>query len=65
MKKQIAIIVVVLSLVLVGCTSTNPKAALDDVNKTVMTRTGQQTAGMSSEAVNVLLQTNLRSEGVV
>ena len=30
-----------LPIVFAGCTSTNPKAAFDDVNKTVNARTGQ------------------------
>ena len=54
-----------LPLVFAGCTSTNPKAALDDVNKTVMTRTGQQMHGMSGDAVNALLQTNLTAQTAV
>ena len=54
-----------LPLAFVGCTSTNPKAALDDVNKTVMTRTGQQMHGMSGDTVNALLQTNLTAPSAV
>ncbi len=65
MKKQIAILVAVLPLVLVGCTSTNPKAALDDVNKTVAARTGQQMRGMNNDVMNVLLRTNLTAPSAV
>jgi cobalt-zinc-cadmium efflux system outer membrane protein len=52
-------------LLVAGCASTNPKAALDDVDKTVMARTGQQIGGMSNDVVNVLLQTNLTAQSAV
>ncbi len=55
----------VLPLLLAGCASTNPKAALEDVDKTVMARTGQQLTGLSNEVVNVLLQTNLTAQAAV
>ena len=54
-----------LPLAFVGCTTTNPKAALDDVNKTVAMRTGQQLNGATSETVNTLLQTNLTAQSAV
>lgn len=50
---------------LVGCTSANPKAALDDVNKMVAMRTGQQMRGMSDGVLNALLQTNLTAQSAV
>ena len=59
---SITILMAALPLMVAGCTSTNPKAALSDVNKTVMARTGQQTSGMSNDVVNVLLQTNLTAQ---
>lgn len=48
-----------------GCASTNPKAAFNDVDKTVMARTGHQIGGMSNDVVNVLLQTNLTAQAAV
>ncbi|HEX5399315.1 MAG TPA: TolC family protein, partial [Verrucomicrobiae bacterium] len=54
-----------LPLLLAGCASTNPKAALEDVDKTVMARTGQQMTGLSNDVVNVLLQTNLTAQAAV
>ncbi len=54
-----------LPLILVGCAATSPKAALDDVNKTVAARTGQQTIGMSNDVVTILLQTNLTAQSAV
>lgn len=54
-----------LPLLLAGCASTDPKAALEDVDKTVMARTGQQMTGLSNDVVNVLLQTNLTAQSAV
>jgi cobalt-zinc-cadmium efflux system outer membrane protein len=54
-----------LPLLLAGCASTNPQAALDDVEKTVMARTGQQMSGLSNDVVNALLQTNLTAQSAV
>jgi outer membrane protein, heavy metal efflux system len=51
-----------LPLAFAGCTTTNPKAALDDLNKTVAARLGQTPGG---EAVSVLLQTNLTAQSCV
>ena len=57
-------------LTFVGCTSTNPKAAFDDVGRHVGARTGQQVRWMRDDAergeiekaVETLLQTNLTAE---
>jgi cobalt-zinc-cadmium efflux system outer membrane protein len=65
MKTVPIILTVVLPFAIVGCASTNPKAALNDVDKTVMARTGQQIHGMSNDVVNVLLQTNLTASAAV
>jgi cobalt-zinc-cadmium efflux system outer membrane protein len=46
-------------VIFAGCASTNPKTALNDVNKTVLARIGQQMSGMSNDAMSVLMQTNL------
>ena len=54
-----------LPLLVAGCASTNPKAALDDVDNTVVARTGQQLNGMSTDVVSVLLQTNLTAQSAV
>lgn len=51
-----------LPLAFAGCTTTNPKAVLDDVNQTVAARLGQTPSG---EAVSVLLQTNLTAQSSV
>jgi outer membrane protein, heavy metal efflux system len=58
-------LIAALPLILVGCAATSPKAALNDVNKTVMARTGQQMSGMSNGVVNVLLRTNLTAQSAV
>jgi outer membrane protein, heavy metal efflux system len=55
----------IVSLALVGCASTNPKAALDDVNKTVQARTGLPMPAMSNDVVNILLQTKLTAPATV
>ena len=54
-----------LPLVFAGCTSTNPKAALDDVNKTVTARIGQPMQVAGSETVSALLQSNLTAQSCV
>lgn len=59
------IVLTVLPLILVGCTSTNPKASLDEVRRTVAVRTGQPVPGMGEEAVNALLQSNLTAQSAV
>src|SRR5665213_1170289 len=65
MKTVPIILAGILSLVIAGCASTNPKAAFNDVDKTVMARTGQQMHGMSNDVVNVLLKTNLTAQAAV
>jgi cobalt-zinc-cadmium efflux system outer membrane protein len=67
------LLVAALPLVFVGCTSTNPKGAFDDVSKTVAARTGQQVRWMRDDAeadeiekaVEALLQTNLTAQAAV
>ena len=62
-----------LPAVFVGCTSTNPKAAFDDVNKTVNMRTGQSVQWSRSDssgnevakAIQPLLETNLTAQAAV
>ncbi len=54
-----------LPLLLAGCASTDPKAALDEVNKTVAARLGQPVRGASDETINSLLQTNLTAQSAV
>jgi outer membrane protein, heavy metal efflux system len=67
MKKQIAIIA--LPLIVAGCVSTNPKPALDDVNKTVNARLGQkmqwQNTNEVAQTVTSLLRTNLTAQSAV
>src|SRR6266498_2792413 len=61
------------SLVFVGCTSTNPKAAFDDVSKTVAARTGEEVrwlredsqSGEIERAVEGLLKTNLTAQSAI
>jgi cobalt-zinc-cadmium efflux system outer membrane protein len=65
LKTKPIILIAALPLLIVGCAATSPKAALSDVNKTVMARTGQQVSGMSNDVVNVLLQTNLTAQSAV
>src|SRR5665213_3411156 len=59
------ILIATLPLIVAGCASTNPKVALEDVDKTVMARTGQQITGLSNDVVNVLLKTNLTAQSAV
>lgn len=62
---KIVPIILVLPLMIAGCASTNPSAALTDVGKTVANRTGQQMSDASKGAVDVLLQTNLTAQSAV
>src|SRR5579883_899791 len=66
------LLITALPLVFAGCTSTNPKAAFDDVNKTVNARTGQSVQWRSDSASNEiasviqpLLKTNLTAQTAV
>ena len=60
------LLVAALPLAIVGCTSTNPKTAFDDVGRHVTTRTGQEVRWMRDDderdemekAVTALLQMN-------
>jgi len=62
-----------LPLAFVGCTSTNPKGAFDDVGRSIATRTGQNIRWMRGDAerteiekaVDAFLQTNLTSQSAV
>ena len=62
-----------LPLVLVGCTSTNPKAAFDDVGKHVTSHTGYDVRWMHDdvtrdeieETVGAMLQSNLNAQSAV
>ena len=62
-----------LPLAFTGCTSTNPKAAFDDVGRHVAARTGQEVRWMRDaaardeieQAVKTLLQTNLTVQSAV
>src|SRR5438093_4859026 len=62
-----------LPLAFAGCTSTNPKAAFDDVGKHVAARTGHDVRWMRDDAardeiekaVKTLLQTNLNAQSAV
>jgi cobalt-zinc-cadmium efflux system outer membrane protein len=68
-----ALLVGVLPVAFVGCTSTNPKAAFDDVSKHVAARSGYETRWMRDDAqhsemeqaVSALLQTNLTAQSCV
>ncbi len=63
----------VLPVVLVGCTSTNPKTAFKDVGRTVTTHSGYETKWMHDDkarieiekAVTALLQSNLTAQSAV
>lgn len=63
----------VLPVAFVGCTSTNPKAAFDDVSRHVAARSGHETRWMRDDAqqsemeqaVAALLQTNLTAQSCV
>lgn len=54
-----------LPLMFMGCTSTNPKTAFNDVDRTVTARTGQSMQGAGNETVSALLQTNLTAKSCV
>lgn len=68
-----AISLLALPLVFAGCTTTNPKAAFDDVDKTVATRTGERLHWPRNDSqreeiattVETLLQTNLTAPSAV
>ena len=62
----------VLPLAFAGCMSTNPKAAFDDVEKTVNARSGQRVEWMRdgeskelASAVATLMETNLTAQSAV
>jgi cobalt-zinc-cadmium efflux system outer membrane protein len=67
------LVVAALPLAFVGCTSTNPKPAFDDVGRHVAARTGQEVRWMRDDAerdviekaVAALLQTNLTAQSCV
>jgi cobalt-zinc-cadmium efflux system outer membrane protein len=67
------ILSVLLPVAFVGCTSTNPKTAFNDVDKTVTARTGQQLRWAQDDSqrkeitttVEALLQTNLTAPAAV
>lgn len=67
------LLVAALPLAFVGCTSTNPKSAFDDVGRHVTVRTGQEVRWMRDDAerdeieraVTALLQTNLTAQSCV
>ncbi len=67
------LLVAALPLVFVGCTSTNPKAAFDDVGRNVAARTGHNVRWMRDDAerseidqaVEALLQTNVTARSAV
>lgn len=67
------LLVAVLPLAFAGCTSTNPKAAFNDMGKHVASRTGQEVRWMRDDAerreiekaVEALLQTNLTAQSAV
>jgi outer membrane protein, heavy metal efflux system len=67
------LLAVALPFVFIGCTSTNPKAAFDDVSQTVAARTGHNVLWMRADAehaeidkaVAALLQTNLTAQSTV
>ena len=58
------VLLTALPVAFAGCASTNPKAALNDVNKIIVERTGQP-INASNDVVNVLLQTNLTAQSAV
>jgi len=59
------LLITALPLVFAGCTSTNPKTAVDDVNKTLAARIGLPMQGAGSETVTTLLQTKLTAQSCV
>jgi len=72
MKTVPIILATVLPLAIAGCASTNPKAAFNDVDKTVNARTGQSvqwrndsSSNQITMAIEPLLQTNLTAPAAV
>ncbi len=72
MKSVLIILTGVLPLAMIGCASTNPKAAFGDVNKTVTARTGESvqwrndsSSNELAQALAPLLQTNLTARSAV
>jgi cobalt-zinc-cadmium efflux system outer membrane protein len=72
MKTVPIILAGVLPLVIAGCASTNPKAAFNDVDKTVNARTGQSvqwhndsSSNQIAMAIEPLLKTNLTAQAAV
>jgi outer membrane protein, heavy metal efflux system len=72
MKTVPIILTAVLPLALVGCAGTNPKAAFNDVDKTVNARTGQSvqwrndsSSNQITMAIEPLLKTNLTAPAAV
>ncbi len=68
----IKLILLGVPLAFAGCTSTNPKAAFDDVAKTVNARTGQRMEWMRdaeskelASAIATLMETNLTAQSAV
>ena len=67
------LLLAVLPVAFVGCISTNPKVAFDDVGRHVASRTGQEVRWMRDDAirdeiekaVETLLQTNLTAQSAV
>jgi outer membrane protein, heavy metal efflux system len=67
------LLVATLPMLFVGCTSTNPQAAFDEVGKTVTARTGRQVrwirddseSDQMAKAVEAILQTNLTAQSAV
>lgn len=72
-RLKLVLLATVLPLPFVGCTSTNPKAAFDDMDQRVAARTGQNVRWMREDAeqgeiekaVGALLQTNLTPQSAV
>lgn len=73
MKTVPIILTAILPLAIAGCASTNPKAAFNDVDKTVNARTGQSvqwphkdsTKNEVAMAIEPLLKTNLNAQAAV
>jgi len=69
---KIILLTTIVPLALVGCANTNPKAAFNDVDKTVNARTGQSvqwhnnsSSNEISMAIEPLLKTNLTAQAAV
>jgi cobalt-zinc-cadmium efflux system outer membrane protein len=68
-----ALLLVAMPLIIVGCTTTNPKSAFDDVGKHIKARTSHDVRWMRDDAeraeieqaVEALLQTNLTAQSAV